>query len=990
MMMKAHFLGGAKAMKGFLGKLFDSNAREINRMQKTVDRINSLERYYQGLTDDELRAKTEEFRRLLAQGKSLDDLLPDAFATVREASQRVNGQRPFDVQLLGGIALHQGRIAEMKTGEGKTLVATLPAYLNALSGKAVHVITVNDYLARFHSEWMGQIYRFLGLKVGLIVQNMDPSQKKDAYTSDVIYGTNNEFGFDYLRDNMALDPAQAVQGGLYYAIIDEVDSILIDEARTPLIISGRKQSGSDVSGYVHWKRYVESLVRNQRKLIDSLLRQIEKHLGEGDMEKAAELLTIALRGDPRNLRLLEIRKIPGMNRAMDKVRRDYGKELIAVLDERLHYRFEEDENSVYLSSWEAGSLADSVPEIKAYRDYDPNTADPDDPGSHDKNMALYEQGRQHMSHIETLIKAYALFQKDVAYVVQDGKVIIVDEFTGRLMHGRRYSQGLHQAIEAKEGVKVEDETRTMASITIQNYFRMYEKLAGMTGTAETEEEEFRKIYNMEVVVLPTNMPMIRADLPDVIYKTEKMKFEKVVDEISERHKTGQPILVGTVSIEKSERLSAMLKKKGIKHQVLNAKLHEQEAEIVAQAGRPGTVTIATNMAGRGTDILLGGNPEYMARRALLADGADPLLLRDINLRRDPEIAELRRQYEEKLQEFSQITKKAHAEVKALGGLHIIGTERHESRRIDNQLRGRAGRQGDPGSSRFYMSLEDDLMRLYGGDMMYGLMDKLGVEEDMPIEHSLLTSAIERAQRRVETRNFEMRKHVLDYDDVLNLQRDIIYAQRRKALTEDLSDTIENMLTDVLGDLVTEFIPDRTYPEEWNVEGLRQAALQYIPIVAENAESWREYTREGLREHLIELGGQALTRRERELGSDLMRDLERHIVLRMVDEKWMDHLEAMEDLRRGIGLRAYGQRDPLIEYKTEGYEMFQRNVIEELKQDVVRYLFRAQVVTQPGTTVRSTPAPQVSAAGPVSKAAGRNDPCPCGSGKKFKKCCGKEA
>ena len=993
-------------MKGFLGKLFDSNKKEIGRMEKLVARINGMEPTMQALSDEALREKTDEFRKRHAAGESLDDIMPEAFAVVREASIRVIGQRHFDVQLIGGISLHEGKIAEMKTGEGKTLAATLPAYLNAITGRGVHIVTVNDYLARFHSEWMGQIYRFLGLEVGLILQGLDPLQRKAAYAADIIYGTNSEFGFDYLRDNMAATIEHVVQRDLYYAIIDEVDSILIDEARTPLIISGRIHAEDDITGFTLWKSYVEGLVRRQKRIIASLLKRADQALEQGDEDEAAEALIVVKYGDPKNTKFLELSKRPGMNRLMDRAERDHGKSFKDVLNENLLYYFADSDTSVTPVDREISSLADANPEIKAFfdrsdleaDDYDDvmdGTADGALAAGAEERETLKAKGSRHYADICTLIKAYALFEKDVAYVVQDGKVIIVDEFTGRLMHGRRYSHGLHQAIEAKENVRIEEITRTMASVTIQNYFRMYEKLSGMTGTAATEEQEFQKIYGMEVVEIPTNRPMVRHDLADVVYKTEKAKYDNVANEIVERHRLGQPILVGTISVEKSEYLSSLLKKRGVKHQVLNAKLHAQEADIVAQAGRPGAVTIATNMAGRGTDILLGGNPEFMARNAMLAAGASPDDLRDINLRKDPEIAELRKAYEARLAEFAATTRAAGEEVRALGGLHIIGTERHESRRIDNQLRGRAGRQGDPGSSQFYLSLDDDLMRLFGGDMVYSLMDKLGVEEDMPIEHGMLSTAIARAQEKIETRNYEMRKHVLEYDDVLNKQREIIYEQRRAALQRDLTETIDAMLEDVLDGLVRSVIPEKVYPEEWDVEALRQSLTDYIPVTDVNPEAWRELSRDQLRSQVVDMGRKALARRRQELGPEICRDLQRMIVLRVIDNKWMTHLDDMEDLRKGIGLRAYGQRDPLVEYKLVGYEVFQQNVVEELKEDVVRYMFRVQVVREPRPAATVTHKPQPGVVTPsgqpgADKSVGRNDPCPCGSGKKYKRCHGRDA
>jgi len=884
-------------MLGFIKNLFDSNAREIKRLEKIVGEINALEPEFAALSDVALRGKTGEFRARLADGASLDSLLPEAFATVREASRRVIGQRHFDVQLLGGMVLHQGRIAEMKTGEGKTLVATLPAYLNALQGKGVHVITVNDYLARLHSEWMGQIYHFLGLEVGLIVHGLDFAARKRAYAADITYGTNNEFGFDYLRDNMVLDPAHMVQRELHFAIVDEVDSILIDEARTPLIISGQGEQSTDL-----YQRFAR-LVKTFREEIDYTVDEKMKTVTPTEV-------------------------------AVHKTEKAFGVENL----------------------------------------FDNN------------NISL-----QH--HLNQAIRAKALMKLDRDYVVKDDEVIIVDEFTGRMMYGRRYSAGLHQAIEAKEGVTIEKESQTLASITFQNYFRMYTKLSGMTGTAVTEEEEFRHIYKVDVVVLPTNRPMVRKDMADVVFKTEKAKFNAVVEDIITRHATGQPVLVGTVSIEKSEWLSEMLKKRRITHQVLNAKHHEREAEIVAQGGRHGAVTIATNMAGRGTDIILGGNAEFLTRQAIVASGVAPEALVDLFLRQDPESLALRERYLSELKVRQATTQAEHERVVSLGGLHIIGTERHEARRIDHQLRGRAGRQGDPGSSQFYISLADDLMRLFGGDTMFNLMDKLGMEDDMPIEHTLLSGAIERAQKRVESRNFDLRKHVLEYDDVLNKQRTIIYRQRREALGGQLDGVVEAMFGEIIDMALTAYIPEKIYPEEWDVAGLQLAMEEFVPLGELDPEAWRQFTRHGLRDELSELCLAALAKRQNEVGAELFHDLKRVVLLRMVDSKWMSHLDNMEELRQGIGLRAYGQKDPLVEYKLESFEMFQQ-MIAEIKQDVVRYIFRVQVVGEPQAApvvkVRppASPAPQLSSR--ESKTLGRNDPCPCGSGKKYKKCCGSES
>lgn len=885
----------------FLKNLLDDNAREIKKLRKVVEVINGLEPEMERLSDQELAGKTVEFKERLANGASLDDLLPEAFAVVREASKRVLGMRHFDVQLIGGMVLHQGKIAEMRTGEGKTLVATLPAYLNALEGKGVHVVTVNDYLARRDSAWMGQIYRFLGLEVGLIVHGLDYGERKRAYAADITYGTNNEFGFDYLRDNMVMHADHMVQRPLNYAIVDEVDSILIDEARTPLIISGAGDKATDL--YYVFARIAERLVENEDYTVDEKAHTIA--MTEKGIEKVEKMLGV--------------------------------------------------DN-------------------------------------------LYEDDHTELTHhLHNAVKAKALMKRDRDYVVKDGEVIIVDEFTGRLMFGRRYSDGLHQAIEAKEGVKIERESQTLATITFQNYFRMYNKLAGMTGTAATEEMEFRKIYNLDVVVIPTNRPNRRVDLPDLIFKTEKAKYRAAVEEIVERHRTGQPVLVGTTSIEKSEMLSDMLRKRGVPHQVLNAKYHEKEAEIVAQAGRLGAVTIATNMAGRGTDILLGGNPEFLAKQRLRQLGYDEKV---VNLAAEkvppqiPEVLEAREHYLRLYEEARRETEAEQEKVVALGGLYIIGTERHESRRIDNQLRGRAGRQGDPGSSRFYLSLEDDLMRKFGSDSIAGLMDKLGMEEDVPIEHQLVTRSLETAQKRVEARNFEIRKHVLEYDDVMNQQREVIYEQRRRVLHgENLRETVLGMVEDLIDRALDIYCNAGVHPEEWDLAGLLRYSEQlYLPEHNLTVEALQDVGRQEIRRQLQEAALAYYENKEKMLGNDTMRELERVIMLRVVDEKWMDHLDAMDQLRQGIGLRAYGQKDPLVEYKFEGYEMFQ-NMIESIKEDVVRYVYRLTVVEEPEerqdvheNLYQDQPKEPVRG----EKTVGRNDPCPCGSGKKYKRCCGRSA
>ncbi len=829
---------------GFLKKLFgDYNENEIRRMEEYVERINSLEPAMQKLSDASLAAKTVEFRQRIENGESLEVLLPEAFAAVREASVRTTGMRHFDVQLLGGVTLHEGKIAEMKTGEGKTLVATLAVYLNALEGKGVHLITVNDYLAKRDSEWMGKIYNFMGLSVGLITHEMDFDERKAAYNADITYGTNNEFGFDYLRDNMVIYAEQMVQRPLNYAIVDEVDSILIDEARTPLIISGPGEKSTDLY-------YV--------------LAKVVPKLQEGD---------------------------------------DY------TVDEKMHT----------VAPTEAGvAKAERALNVKN----------------------LYENENMELSHhFNQALRAHALMHRDKDYVVKDGEVIIVDEFTGRLMFGRRYSDGLHQAIEAKEGVKIERESQTLATITFQNYFRMYKKLSGMTGTAKTEEQEFRKIYGLDVIVIPTHQPMVRTDHPDVIYKTKRGKYKAAVDEIVELHAKGQPVLVGTTSIAQSEDLSDMLKRQGVPHKVLNAKFHEMEAQIIAQAGQLSAVTIATNMAGRGTDIVLGEG------------------------------------------------------VPALGGLHIVGTERHESRRIDNQLRGRSGRQGDPGSTRFYLSLEDDLMRLFGADNISSLMDKLGMEEDEPIEHSLISRSIEQAQKKVEAQHFNTRKNVLEYDDVMNQQREVIYGQRRQILHgENLRENIFFMIEKLIDHGMELFTNKKVHPEEWDFDGLIEYAVDLFAAEGDLKKSELEaMSYEEIREDLVEAASENYDRREVLFGADNMRDLEKVVMLKVVDSKWMDHLDAMDMLRQGIGLRAYGQKDPLIEYKIEAFDMFGQ-MIEHIQEDIVRYIYRVNIVTQAEDHLAQATTSHGEDAGPkqpvrAKETVGRNEMCPCGSGKKYKKCCG---
>ena len=894
-------------LKRILG---DSNEREVKRLMKTVDIIEGLEPQMQALSDKELRAKTDEFKNRLKEGQTLDDILPEAYAVVREAAIRVIGQRHFRVQLLGGIVLHQGRIAEMKTGEGKTLVATLPAYLNALTGKGVHIITVNDYLARYHSEWMGRIHAFLGLRVGLIVHGLDSKERRQAYAADITYGTNNEFGFDYLRDNMVIYKEEMVQRDLNFAIIDEVDSILIDEARTPLIISGAGDKSTEMYGLVD--RFVARLKKEQDFELDEKARTI--NLTEEGVSKAES-----------------------------------------------HFGIE-------------------------------NLADPD-------NSELAH-------HINQALKARFLMVRDIDYVVQDEQVIIVDEFTGRLMLGRRYSDGLHQAIEAKENVSVQRESKTLATITFQNYFRMYKKLSGMTGTAKTEEDEFKSIYGLDVVVIPTNKPMIRIDHNDIIYLTEKMKFRAIVEEIYQRYAIGQPTLVGTISIENSELLSSMLKRRGIKHEVLNAKYHDKEAEIVAQAGRLNAVTIATNMAGRGTDIILGGNPEFLAKREMRRQDFSE---QEINAATsfdhtdDPDILEARRIFRDLVKKYEVETSKEREQVIKLGGLHIIGTERHESRRIDNQLRGRAGRQGDPGSSRFYISLEDDLMRLFGSDRIKAMVANLGFQEDQPIEYGILSKQIEQAQKRVEGRNFNIRKHVLQYDDVMNLQREVIYSQRRSVLQgENLRDSIFAMVEALIDDTISLYTGETTSPsDEWNVKGMldymqRLFASPEGPSFTLTENQVYDMTLEELKDYFMAYAEDAYKRQEQVNGQEQMREAERVITLKVVDEKWMDHIDAMDQLRQGIGLRAYGQRDPVVEYKFEGYEMFE-NMNHSIREEVIRLLFHIRVNKEMPRRERRAVPTRASHGGQPEKRVqktvvkgdkiGRNDPCPCGSGKKYKKCCG---
>ncbi len=890
--------------------LAGSNEAEVKKLMKIADKVDALEEKMKALSDADLRNQTALFRERLDKGETLDQLMPEAFAAVREAARRVLGQRAFRVQLVGAAVMHQGRIAEMRTGEGKTLTAAIAAYLNALPGKGVHVVTVNDYLAKYHSEWMGKVYRFMGLTVGLILHDMEPHERQAAYNADITYATNNELGFDYLRDNMVVQKERMVQRPLNFAIVDEVDSILIDEARTPLIISG-----------------------------------------EGD--KSTELYQLA-------------------DRFVSRLRE--GEDNDYVRDEK--------EKTIILTE-EGVRKAEAAFNIENLTD--------------SQNTELHH-------HILAALRANVLMKRDVDYVVKDGQVVIVDEFTGRLMTGRRYSDGLHQAIEAKEHVKVERESKTLATITFQNYFRMYKKISGMTGTAKTEEDEFRGIYRLDVVTIPTNRPMIRKDLNDAIYTTVKGKFEAVADEVEKRHATGQPVLVGTVSVEKSEYVSKLLERRGVKHVVLNAKFHDREAEIVAQAGKKGAVTISTNMAGRGTDILLGGNAEFMAKHEMRRrDYTDEIIEEAVghNENVPDEVKEARKVYKELYQQFARETEKEHEEVIKLGGLHIIGTERHESRRIDNQLRGRAGRQGDPGSSQFFISLQDDLMRLFGSDRIQPMIQKLGLGESDKIEYGILSKQIENSQKRVEGRNFEIRKNVLQYDDVMNQQRNLIYEQRREVLEGgDMKKRIDDMRETLITEAVQRHIAENAPYADWDVKGLSEylericlASGDVMAVYAEAA----KVNREKFKDMLIEKSIEVYARREGEIalaGFD-MREVERTFLLMSVDRRWMDHIDAMDQLREGIGLRAYGQRQPIVEYQHEGYDMFEE-MVRLIQEDTLRRLYTA-IITRPPERKEvaknivvnhdnSVPKRPVK----TDKKAGRNDPCPCGSGKKYKECCGRNA
>ena len=907
---------------GLLDKIFGTySERELKRIEPIKNKVLELEGKYKAMSDAELRAETDVFKSRLAAGETLDDIMPEALAVCREAGDRVLGKRAFPVQIIGAIVLHQGRIAEMKTGEGKTLTACLASYLNALSGEGVHVVTVNDYLAKFQSEEMGRVYRFLGLSIGVILHSKSPAERREAYNCDITYGTNNEFGFDYLRDNMVIYKKDKVQRGHPFVIVDEVDSILIDEARTPLIISGQGEEASDL--YQKADRFAKGL--KKVVTVETENKQDTDAIYDGDyiVDEKARTATLTKRG-------------------VEKAESAFGVE----------------------------NLTDS------------------------ENITL-------LHHINQAIKANGVMKRDIDYVVKDGEVIIVDEFTGRLMYGRRFNDGLHQAIEAKEAVKVARESKVEATITFQNYFRLYKKLSGMTGTAATEENEFREIYKLDVIVVPTNMPMIRIDHPDVVYKTEQAKYNAVIDQILKCHEKGQPVLVGTISIEKSEILSSMLRRKGIKHEVLNAKYHEREAQIVAQAGQFGAVTIATNMAGRGTDIMLGGNAEFLAKAELSKLGYDEEQIYDItgfSETDDPEITEGREKYRALMAEYSADIKEKAQKVKAAGGLFIIGTERHESRRIDNQLRGRSGRQGDEGESRFYLSLEDDLMRLFGGDRITAMMNTMSIPEDMPIESKMLSNVIESSQRKVEGRNFNIRKNVLNYDDVMNAQREIIYGERSKVLEgEDLKESVENMIREFVSDSINGYLAGDE-PENWNLAGLREHFAGLFTVDGDFNYTPQELdllSKDELIEKTTEAALNRYAEKEQELTPVIMREAERVVLLQVVDTKWKQHIDDMDELKKGIGLRSYGSHDPVVAYRMEGFDMFDA-MVASIREDTVRMLYNLRLRKEAPMQRKQVFHPvdtgsdgSVSATRTVSKKKpGRNDPCPCGSGLKYKKCCGR--
>lgn len=952
-----------KFVKGIFGS---KNERELKRMAPIVEEINRLEPQFQKLSDVELRAKTDEFKERISQGESLDDLLPEAFAVVREAAVRDLGMRHFDVQLIGGVVLHEGKIAEMKTGEGKTLAATLPMYLNALTGRGVHLVTVNDYLARRDAEWMGGIYRRLGLTVGVIVHGMDDNERRAAYGCDITYGTNNEFGFDYLRDNMKFDQHEFVQRDFHYAIVDEVDSILIDEARTPLIISGPVEH-SENRIYEEVKPLVVNLKRHQGKVISAILRDIRSSMGNQDNgDRNVEMLLKVKRGDPRNPIFLDIlAKNQVLKKEIDRLENTLSaQKLLPDIDQELFCTIDERSNAVELTEKGINLLSGSDLGDFVLVDLDHESFNiREDEALSDKEKAealqaleqRYTRSSELLHTVQQLVKAYWLFEKDVHYVIKEDQVVIVDEFTGRMMPGRRWSDGLHQAVEAKEGVRVAEENQTLATVTFQNFFRGYEKLAGMTGTADTEAAEFNNIYKLDVVVIPTNKKMIRKDFSDVIYKTEREKYKAVLEEIKELYEKGQPVLVGTITIEKSEMLSKMLKRAAIPHSVLNAKQHAKEAEIVAEAGQRKTVTISTNMAGRGTDIQLGEG------------------------------------------------------VVELGGLHILGTERHESRRIDNQLRGRSGRQGDPGTSRFYLSLEDDLLRIFGSERIASIMDRMGMEEGQPIEHNLISRAIENAQKKVEGHNFDIRKHLLEYDDVMNKHREIIYSQRKEILFGDRADEIiRNMMNEKVQSLIEMYTDPKALPEEWDIGGLKENLARvfgFPPRIGPEdigKEAFQDLTPETLTQLLDEQVKAANARREQEFGKEELRSLERYILLQVIDNEWVTHLQDMENMKEGIGLRGYGQLDPLKEYQKEGFALFEE-LLNRIREETLTTLSRIQMLRrkpiEEDLSRKKKRAMQFSHGGDgdrpetvrrEGKKIGRNAPCPCGSGKKYKKCCGANA
>ena len=906
-----------------LQKIFGSkNERELNRLKPLVEAINQREPEIMKLSDAQLKAKTEEFRERLSKGEPLDDLLVEAFAVVREASRRTLGQRHFDVQLIGGIVLHEGKIAEMKTGEGKTLASTLPVYLNALPGQGVHVVTVNDYLAKRDAAWMGAIYNFLGLSVGVVVHELDDAERQRSYRCDITYGTNNEFGFDYLRDNMKFRIEDMVQRELNYAIVDEVDSILIDEARTPLIISGPVEKMMDDDGfYGELKPLVIRLRQSQSRVVETIFQEALKLLKENpESEEAIEKLLLVKRGDPKNPGYLElIAEQPSLKTRIDRMESYLsGQKILSQFDGKLYCSIDERSNAVEMTEKGLELLSKGQPDAfvvpsldEGYVEIDGNKAlSPEEKIQARQALETrYRHASERIHTVHQLVKAYWLFQKDVNYVIKDGQVIIVDEFTGRMMPGRRWSDGLHQAVESKEGVKVAEENQTLATITFQNYFRMYKKLGGMTGTADTEAAEFQKIYKLEVMVIPTNKPMIRKDFADMIYRTQREKYKAVVEEVKDCYQRGQPVLVGSISIENSEKLSQMLKPEKIPHQVLNAKYHEMEANIIAQAGRYRTVTISTNMAGRGTDIMLGGNPEGLAKEEVRRRKLDPAT--------DPE------GWKKILEEMRVLTVQEYQKVIEAGGLHVLGTERHESRRIDNQLRGRSGRQGDPGTSRFYLSLEDDLLRIFGSQRISGVMSRLGMEEGQPIEHSLISRAIENAQKRVEAHNFDIRKHLLEYDDVMNKQREVIYGLRKRILgQETVTEEIQESVEELAENLVDSIAEEKTYPEEWDYQRLNESVIRIFAAVLDiRSEETSEMTREKLLEKVLTRVKEAYTRKEVEFGAEALRYLERVVYLQTIDTLWKEHLLAMDHLKEGIGLRGYGQRNPLQEYQKEGYEMF---------------------------------------------------------------------